>query len=182
MVYITGAITPLVEGFTITGGDAAGLGGDEASNEAGGGLYLDECEANVADNQVFDNIASSSTPAYGGGIYVNGGGGVMQSNVITGNWAVVFTVGEWTYGGGMVTWDSEVLVQDNLIADNAAASGINARGVGGGVYVWGGTPRFVRNQVLSNTTGSVGTDLGSGGGFAFSGANPWLERNTILDN
>ncbi|MGQ9709379.1 MAG: hypothetical protein ACUVXE_02780 [Anaerolineae bacterium] len=146
----------------------------------GGGIYLDDCYATIADNQVFNNVASSGTPAHGGGIYVNGGGGLIQGNVITHNYAVVWTVGEWAYGGGMVVSGSAVLVQDNLIAANEAAYGPNSRGVGGGVYVWEGTPRFVGNQVLSNTTG--GEAFGFGGGFALTGAGPWLEGNTVVGN
>jgi hypothetical protein len=149
----------------------------------GGGIYLDDCYATVANNHVFGNYAASRTPADGGGIYVNGGGGVIQGNVITGNSAILFTpAGEWAYGGGMVVSGSMALVQDNLIARNTAAWGPSARGVGGGVYVWAGAPRFVANRVLSNTTGGESIALGFGGGFALAGASPWLEGNIILDN
>ncbi|HQE92332.1 MAG TPA: right-handed parallel beta-helix repeat-containing protein [Anaerolineae bacterium] len=146
----------------------------------GGGLYLDDCYATVTENRVFDNIAASDTPGYGGGFYVNGGGGLIQSNVITGNMAVLGAVGGWGWGGGMAISRSVVLVQDNRVAQNVAIAAPDGRGAGGGVYVWGGTPRFVGNEVLSNTT-SYG-DTGFGGGFALSGASSWLEGNTILDN
>ncbi|MBN1815457.1 MAG: hypothetical protein JXA14_26730 [Anaerolineae bacterium] len=146
----------------------------------GGGIYLDGCYATVADNQVFNNIASSGTPGYGGGIYVNGGGGLLQGNTITGNKAVLGGVGGWGWGGGMAISGSVALVQDNLIAQNIADWAPNAWGAGGGVYVWGGTPRFVGNDVLSNTTGGGGG--GFGGGFELAGASPWLEGNTILGN
>lgn len=149
----------------------------------GGGIYLDDCYATVANNHVFGNYAASRTPADGGGIYVNGGGGVIQGNVITGNSAILFTpAGEWAYGGGMAVSGTVALVQDNLIARNTAAWGSSARGVGGGVYVWAGAPRFVANRVLSNTTGGESIALGFGGGFALMGASPWLESNIILDN
>jgi len=148
----------------------------------GGGIYLDECYATIADNQVFNNIASSDTPGYGGGIYVNGGGGLIQGNTITNNMAVLGAVGGWGWGGGMAISESTVLVQDNLIAQNTANSAPNAGGAGGGVYVWAGAPRFVANRVLSNTTGGEGIAQGFGGGFKFGGGSPWLEGNIILDN
>jgi len=146
----------------------------------GGGLYLDDCYATVTENRVFDNIAASDTRGYGGGFYVNGGGGLLEGNIITGNMAVLGAGGGWGWGGGMAISRSVVLVQDNRVAQNVAIAAPDGRGVGGGVYVWGGTPRFVGNEVLSNTT-SYG-DTGFGGGFELSGAKPWLEGNTILDN
>ena len=166
----------LVAGNIISGGNRASY----AADGYGGGLYLEECDATVAENQVVRNIASSGAPAEGGGIYINGGGGILRSNVIAENETVVWAPGEWAYGGGMALHSSNALVQDNLIARNEAAYGTGARGVGGGVYVWDGAPRFVGNQVLSNTTG--GEDGGLGGGLALSGASPWLEGNTIMDN
>lgn len=149
-------------------------------NGYGGGMYLDACYATVADNQLFNNIASSETPGYGGGIYVNGGGGLFQSNAITHNMAVLGAVSGWGWGGGMAISNSVALVQDNLIAQNIADSAPEAWGAGGGVYVWDGAPQFVGNAVLKNTTsGGAG---GYGGGFSLSGSSPWLEGNIILDN
>ena len=40
VLYITGDVSPIVEGLRITGGNAAGLGGDPWQDDAGGGLYL----------------------------------------------------------------------------------------------------------------------------------------------
>lgn len=152
------------------------------ANGYGGGLYLDVCEATVAENQVIRNIASSGTPAEGGGIYVTGGSGVIRDNVVADNETVVWTAGGWAYGGGMTLRDTNALVQNNLIARNEAAYGTNARGVGGGVYAFGGAPRFVGNQVLSNSTGDGGAEFGYGGGFSIGGCSPWLDGNVILDN
>lgn len=153
-----------------------------ATDGYGGGLYLDECQATVAENQVIRNIASSGAPAEGGGVYINGGSGLIRDNIIADNEAVVWTSGGWAYGGGMSLRDSNVLVQGNLIARNEAAYGTNARGVGGGVYAFGGSPRFVGNQVLSNSTGDGGAEFGYGGGFSIGGGRPWLDSNVILDN
>lgn len=172
-MYLRGlSVTATVASNIVANGNRAGYG----ANGEGGGLYLDLCSATVIDNRIVQNIASSNAPAYGGGIYVNGGGGLIQSNIITGNQAIIVSTGSWGYGGGMVISGSAVLVQDNLIADNKTAEGSNAPGAGGGVYAWTGTPRFVRNRVLNNTAGSLG------GGLELAGTTPWLEGNTILDN
>ncbi len=146
----------------------------------GGGIYLDECYATVAENQVFGNIAASETPGYGGGIYIEGGGGVFQSNAITGNTSVLGAVGGWGWGGGLSISGSVALVQDNLIAQNIAISAPDGYGSGGGVNVWAGAPRFFGNVVVDNTANWG--DMGFGGGFSLSGARPWLDGNTILRN
>ncbi|MGC9084328.1 MAG: choice-of-anchor Q domain-containing protein [Anaerolineae bacterium] len=174
-----------LHGLSASAGVAGNLvaNGNRASyvaNGNGGGLYLDECYATIANNQVFNNIASSETPGYGGGLYVNGGGGLIQGNIITNNMAVLGAVSGWGWGGGMAISGSVVLVQDNLIAQNIADSAPEAIGAGGGVYVWAGAPQFVGNHVLSNTTSGEGSGLG--GSLALSSASPWLEGNTILDN
>jgi len=145
----------------------------------GGGLYLDDCEATVAGNQILDNIAASDTPGYGGGIYVNGGAGLLLDNTIARNTAVLGAVGGWGWGGGISAHDSNVRVQGNVIAENTAISAPNGRGAGGGVEAFNGAPRFFENQVLRNTTG--GGDTGYGGGLNLTG-RPWLDSNLILDN
>ncbi|MBN1922405.1 MAG: hypothetical protein JW892_14250 [Anaerolineae bacterium] len=145
----------------------------------GGGLYLAESEATVADNSIFDNTAASDTPGYGGGIYVNGGAGLLLNNTIAHNTAVLGAVGGWGWGGGISARDSDVRIQGNVIAENVAISSPAGRGSGGGIYAFNGAPRFTANQVLRNTTG--GGDSGYGGGLSLCG-RVWVEGNTILDN
>lgn len=145
----------------------------------GGGLYLAESEATVADNSIFDNIAASDTPGYGGGIYVKGGAGLLLNNTIVHNTAVLGAVGGWGWGGGISARDSNVCVKGNVIAENLAISAPNGRGVGGGIYAFNGAPDFIANQILRNTTG--GGDTGYGGGLALTG-RVWVEGNEILDN
>ena len=60
VLFVTGDISPAVEGLRITGGDAAGLGGGEYSwYDVGGGVYVISATATISDNQVFSNTGAS---------------------------------------------------------------------------------------------------------------------------
>ena len=167
--------TALVQGNVIANDNRASYAGDGA----GGAIYLETCYATVAENQIFSNLAASASPGYGGGIYVSGGGGLIQSNVVTGNRAVLGATGGTGWGGGMALYDSEVLVQDNRVMGNTADSAPGATGLGGGIYVRLGAPQIVRNEILSNTT-SAGA--GSGGGLLLLESRAWVDGNIILYN
>ena len=80
----------------------------------------------------------------------------------------------------MVISNSLVIVQNNLLIQNTAATAPSSAGAGGGAWVYQGAPRIVENDVLSNTTG--GGLVGTGGGFYLEEATPTVERNTILGN
>jgi hypothetical protein len=62
VLYITGDISPTIEGLHITGGDAAGMGG-VSFGDAGGGVYVITATVTMSNNQVFSN-----TGDYGGGL------------------------------------------------------------------------------------------------------------------
>jgi hypothetical protein len=71
VISITGDITPTVEGFTITGGDATGLGGVlPGGQDVGGGIYCYVVHPTIANNVITDNVASSGTGAAAGGIHL----------------------------------------------------------------------------------------------------------------
>jgi len=55
VLYITGNISPTIEGLRITGGDAEGLGGDQWEDDAGGGVYIITATATIRNNQIFSN-------------------------------------------------------------------------------------------------------------------------------
>ena len=62
MLYVTGDISPSVEGLRLTGGDAGQGGGDNC----GGGVYVISATATIRDNQVFNNTAVGDYGAGGG--------------------------------------------------------------------------------------------------------------------
>lgn len=168
----------LQSGDVVSGNTLHNNVASESADGYGGGAYLDTCRATIEQNSFLGNIASLSATGYGGGLYVYKGAGLLQSNTISDNHAVINSgVG---LGGGLAITNSVVILQDNWIVANRAAW--NGQGGGGGVFAMYGAPQFVRNKVLNNEAGGSSVDVGAGGGFMLWASRPWLEGNVILDN
>ncbi len=151
VITIDGAVAPTVDCFTITGGDARGLGGDPGDppagsrgelveNDAGGGIYGRDAAPIIVNNVITDNYGCSLCPvAYGrgGGVYLLNAPGtaLVSGNVIAGNAADYNST--WGIGGGIMLRDSDAQVSYNTITDNRA--GFSA-GYGGGIAVRDGMP------------------------------------------
>ncbi len=64
VITIDGDIAPTVDCFTITGGDARGLGGDPGGklveNDAGGGIYSRDAAPIIVNNVITDNYGCSN--------------------------------------------------------------------------------------------------------------------------
>ena len=69
-IYISGPYTVTIEGLTITGGNANGLGGAISGQDAGGGLYMVTGTAIVTDCLIVHNTASNSGYGFGGGLHL----------------------------------------------------------------------------------------------------------------
>jgi len=145
--YITGdpsagsgqAISPTIEGLCITGGDAAGLGGGWLGYDAGGGVYVNGCDAMLIGNTVISNTADQ-----GGGLYLYESGATLNGNTIRSNTAD-------GSGGGLRLHDSNATLTNNVVADNRANSS------GSGLYVnalsAGSAPYLLHNTIARNTGG-----------------------------
>jgi parallel beta-helix repeat protein len=162
VLYITGDISPTVEGLRITGGDAAGLGGDllVSTVDVGGGVYGITATVSLNHCQVNGNAAQG-----GGGIYLHGDGTALSSNAIFSNTAQQFG------GGGYVLWSKNVTVNNNAIYSNVAGSG-------GGIYLW-----YCNATVNGNVI--RGNEAQDGGGvYLWNGHsdNTLLRNNLIFDN
>ena len=132
-------LTPLLDGFTITGGRADGLG--TPWNE-GGGLYAYFGGATVVNVTFTGNYASQA----GGGIATNGGVVHVYNSRFFGNQAGVYPLG---WGGGFYgKTNGEILV-------NCVFSGNSAGQRGGAIYMeeggFGGT--LTGLSINGNTTG-----------------------------
>ncbi len=159
---VTGA-GAVIEGFTITGGQAAvGSGGglscsgsalevtactirDNAAADMGGGIYATGCSGSISLSTVTGNEADQ-----GGGVAVQGGALELSGNEIWGNTAT----GVYEYGGGGgVYWASQAALRDNVISANSTAS------CGGGVFVQAGSPEIAGNHVEDNTCADDGAGI-----------------------
>jgi hypothetical protein len=152
--------TAVLDGFTITGGNAAretAAGPD--SDQRGGGLIADPGRPTLARLVITSNRAGS-----GGGVYVDGAAAIanctISSNTVTG---VNVYPGQWApgRGGGLQLVNGGALVQVG-ITNNSAVSG-------GGAFITG--PATLTNcQITSNHISSVpGAAVSNGGGVLVSG-------------
>jgi hypothetical protein len=144
--YITGVISPMVDGLMITGGDATGLGGSYFINhDTGGGVYVISATITLSDTLIFSNIAD-----WGGGLYVRKGDANILNNRIISNTTS-------SAGGGVYFEYSDGSLVGNDISYNIASSGD-----GGGMHVFYGNVTLISNTFQANNTLST---LAPGGGF-----------------
>lgn len=145
----TAAVTPTIDGFTLTGASAT---------DHGGAIHGRSSDFVLRDSTVVNNAAGF----LGGGVYVIGGGPRLVRNRIEGN-----TVNdEGASGGGVMLENTVATLIGNLIEDNEAPGNATA---GGGIAITGGAPVIlIDNVVRNNRVG--GTDLtGAGGGIDIGG-------------
>jgi putative cofactor-binding repeat protein len=182
-ITIRGPITPTVDCFTITGGDAAGLGGDPqptVDNDAGGGIYSQDAAPLIINSVITGNYGCEICPVSygrGGGIYLLNAppSAVLSGNRIENNVADEST---WGQGGGLMLRDSFAQVLNNVIQNNRAG---HSAGDGGGIAVQGGGPTIAHNDILTNVGGVA--VLGNGGGiFTWYTASVTIEDNLIQGN
>ncbi|MBN1813944.1 MAG: hypothetical protein JXA14_19055 [Anaerolineae bacterium] len=120
VLFITGNISPTIEGLRITGGDVAGLGGLGPSSDAGGGVYAIACTITFSNNEVVGNIAWDG--GGGSGLYLNHTSGVLANNTISDN-----TAG-WSCGGLAAVHSVEVpVIYDGHVVTNSASIASNSK-------------------------------------------------------
>jgi hypothetical protein len=182
VLYITGDISPTIEGLRITGGNAAGLGGTSLGLDAGGAVYIATATATVSNNHVFSNVAS-----YGGGLYLHYSDAMLNGNIVTANTA--------DFGGGLDLYNSAAMLSGNTVSSNTA----NANG--GGLYLpystttlsgniitanaaWsgGGLDLFHSPATLSGNAIAANTAVDEGGGLYLDDSDATLINNIIVDN
>jgi parallel beta-helix repeat protein len=173
VLYITGDISPMIEGLRITGGDAW----------EGGGIYVITATATIRDNQVFSNTATS-----GGGLYLYESDATLSGNTISHN--VV-----WGDGGGLFLYESDATLSENTIASNIAND------YGGGLDLCVSDATLSGNTVISNVADHGGglslyysqatlsdnivahnTATGDGGGLRIFESAATLSGNAVTFN
>jgi hypothetical protein len=211
VIYISGGrdIAPTIEGFTIMGGDATGLGGTDFGRDAGGGIHCDLAAPIIASNIIVDNVASTSGDrAYGGGIHLEScrqaevrdntisgntanssdrglGGGIslQYSNgaSITGNSIISNTasMAGSADGGGICAYLSDVLISDNLVEGNIASTVREARG--GGLYIQYGIVTLRDNTIRNNVAQMPNRGQGAGVSIVYGDAMT-LDGNLLIGN
>jgi uncharacterized repeat protein (TIGR01451 family) len=161
-ISISGAASVTVDGFTITGGDAAGLGGGD-----GGGIHIYGASVTVRDCEIVSN--HTGTGADGGGIYAEDATVSVFDSVVRGNHCGLD-------GGGICFLNTSGVIDGNVIEENTTDKD------GGGVIlmrsVGGGSPAVIvsNNDIVSNTAAQ------NGGGLYTANVHVTVQGNHILSN
>ncbi|MEA3439755.1 MAG: right-handed parallel beta-helix repeat-containing protein [Chloroflexota bacterium] len=182
VVYISGNISPTIDGLIVTGGKAPD----------GGGLYIYDASPIIQNNVITANrtITSTYDDGRGGGIFVGWdsdaiitqnrilsntsgyGGGIYHNS----NTAITITANEITdntasyRGGGILVENAPDMIQNNVISGNSAEDD------GGGMLIWNAALQAEANHV-------VGNSAHVGGGFSLGNdATPSILNNLIISN
>jgi len=151
--------TAILDGFTITGGNANGNSWE--NKNIGGGMY------NSIGSPTINNVIFTLNSAIvGGGIYNN------QSSPTLTN--VTFTTNTASYGGGMYNYGSS-----SPTLTDVTFSGNTATNDGGGVYNNTSSPMLINVTFSSNSADSSG---GRGGGMHNFESSPTLTNVTFSSN
>lgn len=157
----TAAVTPTLDGFTVTGGG----GGNH-----GGGIRIRDSNALINNSIITGNVAF----LLGGGIWVQRGAPIIQNNRIQNN----RINDDGSLGGGIELEGTRATLTNNIIAGNVISS---TSGHGGGIDISGGGPVTISgNSIITNTAAITGT--GFGGGLSMYGVTATLSNNTIGNN
>ncbi len=210
VVYISGNITPTLDGFIVTRGNATGLMTATCSianaGGCGGGIFVRDAHPLILNNTITNNVAviTTGTVGYGGGLYLlDGARVVIRYNLVISN---AGSTAEEGRGGGMYLWGNAatgIQVQFNQVLSNAATTVAGVYGYGGGI--WGGpNDTLIQGNVIAgNRTSSTGIGIGAGlydiygsahylgnlvqGNTGGSAVELWyslarLESNRVVDN
>jgi len=181
VIQVHGLVSPTIEGFVITGGDASaalGWGGGILVQSTWGSPGL----AIIRHNVITDNVACSLSgcQGIGGGLRVYSSRAIIEYNTVISN-AARTDVGGNGVGGGIAIGGNPIdaLIAHNVILSNTAAYTPTspADGQGGGVYVYSSGGDLRDNEIRGNVAARGG--VGRGGGVYAGGA---LYGNRILSN
>jgi parallel beta-helix repeat protein len=191
VVYVTGAISPVLEGLYVTGGNADAMYAPWYDS-AGSGIYAISATITVSASHVYGNagadkgagigvrygslllsgstITGNTSSQYGGGLFLYFSEGMLKNNTISGN------TGFCCAGGGAYLQYSNASFIANMIFDNWAGY------AGGGVEIFGGTVRLTNTIISDNTAWIIGPFGSPGGGIRSTNANLHLIHDTIAQN
>ena len=138
----SGVFNAIVDGFTVTGGNA---NGDSVySNDSGGGLYNNHSNLTLTNVTFSDNVAAN----YGGGLYNNSGNSTLTNVTFSGNSA--------SWGGGLFNASANGACNNTpaVTIINSTFSG-NSASVGSGIYNSNGVLKIDSSTIVSNVGDGV---------------------------
>lgn len=179
-VFISGDITPTLDGFVIIRGNASTAATDPGY---GGGIYSSGATPIISHNVITGNVAYTHTSGwgYGGGVYIRGDYSMpvmatLHGNIIANNSATTVYRGK---GGGIaVEYGNDVIISDNTLRSNIAGAAKN--GMGGGVHLVLSSA-IVSNNVIQGNQAAPAM-AGFGGGLNAEYGDIALDSNSFTDN
>jgi parallel beta-helix repeat protein len=164
VIYITGDISPTIDGLNLTSGNASGQGGylnNGTTYDVGGGVYVMTAAATLTNNRIFENTALND----GGGVYLGSSTSQLYGNTIDHN-----HITSGGGGGGAFLFSSAATLKGNRIMTNTST------GIGGGLYLYSSEATLTGNTISDNTT------IQNGGGVEVASCSPSLSDNLIIGN
>jgi hypothetical protein len=160
-IYVTGDISPTIEGLHITGGDATGLTGYGyyGAYDTGGGVYVMTATVTLSDNQIYNNTA----PYGGGGVFLGYSNGRLNGDKIFDNHAN-------TGGGGVFFYNGAPTLDSSSVMSNTTNN------LGGGLYIFSSAARLTDNTIRGNSANNLG------GGLDVASCSPTLDGNIFAGN
>jgi len=153
VVYITGTVSPILDGFTLRNGLASG--------GSGGAVYAYNASPVITNCRILDSVADR-----GGGAAFWYGAPVLGHSLVMGNVANGSQADDG--GGGVSLADSKATVEGNIIRDNDASNA-----AGGGVAMLHSAGTFEANTILGNQAMWAG-------GLEIAGSDPFTMTNNIV--
>jgi hypothetical protein len=177
VVSISGNITPTLDGFIITRGNASQAITDPGY---GGGIYSSDANPILTHNVITGNVAYTNPTgwAFGGGncILNTPSMAVVSDNLIANNTASTANAGE---GGGLaVRGGNAVAIRNNSFQGNLA--GLTANSDGGGLSLYN-SPAVVSGNMIQNNQAAP-SGAGFGGGFYSQFGDITLRANLVTGN
>ncbi len=175
VIRIEGIISPTLEGFLLTGGDASanmGLGGGVrvyyGGLEQGGTTTL---KHNVITNNLA--CAQAGCLGQGGGVHVYNSTLLLDANTLVSNTACAGAGGSGQGGGLYIDAGAQATLAGNSILNNTAGPSSDSQG--GGVYA--GQLTVAENNTVADNAAARG-----GGVYLAAGSHALLRGNLILRN
>jgi hypothetical protein len=178
-VYISGDITPTLDGFMVIQGDAS------ATPDAGrgGGIYSNGGSPVIVGNVISSNVGStlSQTKGYGGGLYL---ASVPHTAVISDNTFLYNTAAISYYGyGGGIYCDAAALIEHNRLEQNRASVGWTGYGGGMELATASDAATVRANTIISNVASEASSPrFGWGGGLRLHYSSATVAENIIVGN
>jgi parallel beta-helix repeat protein len=173
------AVAVTIDGFTIRGGDATGLGGSIVGYDMGAGVYGHYADVTVSDCLIKDNVASTANIGWGGGLGFYGGSNTLEGSVVENNIASTASSG---YGGGVFFRHGSSTISGTTVQSNTGSTIGN--GYGGGIAFMFTSGNAQGNDVLENigSTGVIVNAANGGGVYVRGGGGVSFVDNVIRGN